>query len=81
VLTRKAAHTSSEAGTLGCTTKSPKIASSIKDQLNLPLRDYYHLYRAYGRMGFARYPIYHLYFVLAYLLRIPGHVDTDSGAM
>jgi abequosyltransferase len=40
----------------------------IKDQLNLPLRDYYHLYRAYGRMGFARYPIYHLYFVLAYLL-------------
>lgn len=40
----------------------------IKDQLNLPLRDYYDLYRAYGRMGFARYPIYHLYFVLAYLL-------------
>lgn len=40
----------------------------IKDQLTLPLRDYYQLYRAYGRMGFARYPIYHLYFVVAYLL-------------
>ena len=40
----------------------------IKDQLTLPLRDYYQLYRAYGRMGFARYPLYHLYFVLGYLL-------------
>lgn len=40
----------------------------IKDQLTLPLRDYYQLYRAYGRMGFARYPLYHLYFILGYLL-------------
>jgi abequosyltransferase len=40
----------------------------IRDQLTLPLRDYYELYRAYGRMGFARYPLYHLYFVLGYLL-------------
>jgi abequosyltransferase len=40
----------------------------IKDQLTLPWRDYYQLYRAYGRMGFARYPLYHLYFVLGYLL-------------
>jgi glycosyltransferase involved in cell wall biosynthesis len=40
----------------------------IKDQLTLPLRDYYQLYRAYGRMGFARYPLYHLYFLLGYLL-------------
>jgi abequosyltransferase len=40
----------------------------IRDQLTLPLRDYYALYRAYGRMGFARYPLYHLYFVLGYLL-------------
>lgn len=40
----------------------------IRDQLSLPLRDYYKLYRAYGRMGFARYPLYHLYFVLCYLL-------------
>jgi len=40
----------------------------IRDQLTLPIRDYYELYRAYGRMGFARYPLYHLYFVLGYLL-------------
>ena len=40
----------------------------IKDQLNLPLRDYYNLYREYGRMGFERYPLFHLYFVLCYLL-------------
>jgi glycosyltransferase involved in cell wall biosynthesis len=40
----------------------------IRDQLTLPFRDYYKLYRAYGRMGFARYPLYHLYFILAYAL-------------
>ena len=40
----------------------------IKDQLTLPLRDYYRLYRGYGRMGFAKYPLFHLYFVLGYLL-------------
>jgi len=40
----------------------------IKDQLTLPLRDYYELYRAYGRMGFARYPFFHLYFFGGYLL-------------
>jgi abequosyltransferase len=40
----------------------------IKDQLNLPLRDFYELYRGYGRMGFAKYPLFHLYFVLAYAI-------------
>lgn len=40
----------------------------IRDQLTLPIRDYYELYRAYGHMGFARFPLYHLYFVLCYLL-------------
>ena len=40
----------------------------IKDQLTLPLKDYYRLYRGYGRMGFARYPLFHIYFVLARLL-------------
>jgi abequosyltransferase len=40
----------------------------IKDQLDLPLREYYALYRAYGRLGFAKYPLFHLYFVLGYLL-------------
>jgi abequosyltransferase len=40
----------------------------IKDQLTLPFADYYRLYRDYGRMGFAKYPLFHVYFVLAYLL-------------
>ena len=40
----------------------------IKDQLDLPLRDYYQLYLGYGRMGFAKYPLFHVYFVLGYLL-------------
>ena len=40
----------------------------IKDQLTLPMKEYYRLYRGYGRMGFSRYPLFHLYFVLAYLL-------------
>jgi len=36
--------------------------------LSLPLRDYYELYRAYGRLGFARYPLYHVYFLVGYIL-------------
>ena len=40
----------------------------IKDQLNLPLGEFYRLYRGYGRMGFAKYPLFHFYFALAYLL-------------
>jgi len=40
----------------------------IKDQLTLPLGEYYKLYRGYWRMGFAKYPLFHLYFVLAYML-------------
>lgn len=47
----------------------------VKDQLNLPLRDYYQLYRAYGRMGFARYPLFHAYCFLGYLL---GEKKFDS---
>jgi glycosyltransferase involved in cell wall biosynthesis len=40
----------------------------IKDQLELPLGDYYRLYRGYGHMGFARYPLFHVYFLLGYVL-------------
>lgn len=40
----------------------------IKDQLTLPLNEFYRLYRGYGRMGFAKYPLFHLYFLLAYAL-------------
>jgi abequosyltransferase len=40
----------------------------IKDQLTLPIADFYKLYREYGRMGFARYPLFHLYFMMGYFL-------------
>jgi abequosyltransferase len=40
----------------------------IKDQLTLPINDYYRLYRGYGQMGFRKYPLFHLYFLLAYML-------------
>lgn len=40
----------------------------IKDQLTLPLSEFYKLYRGYGRMGFSKYPLFHLYFILGYLL-------------
>jgi len=40
----------------------------IKDQLGLGLKEYFKLYRSFGRMGFSRYPLFHIYFVLAYLL-------------
>jgi len=40
----------------------------IKDQLNLPIREYWKLYRGFGKMGFARCRMFHLYFLLAYLL-------------
>lgn len=40
----------------------------IKDQLTLPIAEYYRLYRSYGRMGFQRYPLFHVYFLAAYLL-------------
>jgi hypothetical protein len=40
----------------------------IKDQLTLPPREFYKLYRSFGRMGFAKYPLFHVYFFLGYLL-------------
>lgn len=40
----------------------------IKDQLDLPLPDYLALYRTYGRMGFSKHPLFHVYFLLGYLL-------------
>lgn len=40
----------------------------IVDQLTLPLRDYLNLYRGYCRMGFWRYPMFHLYCAVCYLL-------------
>jgi abequosyltransferase len=40
----------------------------IRDQLNLPIRDYWRLYRDFGCMGFNRYPMFHLYFLVAFVL-------------
>ena len=40
----------------------------IKDQLNLPILKFPKLYRAYGRMGFFKYPSFHLYCAVAYVL-------------
>lgn len=40
----------------------------IRDQLTLPLNRYWNLYVDFGRMGFRRYPLFHLYFLVGYLL-------------
>jgi abequosyltransferase len=40
----------------------------IKDQLDIPVGEYWRLYRRFGRMGFDRYPMFHLYSLSAYLL-------------
>ena len=40
----------------------------IKDQLALPIKEYFKLYREFGRIGFARYPLFHVYFLLGYVL-------------
>jgi glycosyltransferase involved in cell wall biosynthesis len=40
----------------------------IKDQLDLPLTEYWAMYRSFGRMGFYRYPLFHVYFLVGYIL-------------
>jgi abequosyltransferase len=40
----------------------------IKDQLGLPFEDFMRLYRGYGRMGFDKYLMFHLYCASGYLL-------------
>lgn len=42
--------------------------SCIRDQLTLPLGEYWRLYRSFGRMGFDKYPIFHVYSLVAYIL-------------
>jgi len=41
----------------------------VRDQLHLPLRSYFRLYRGYASMGFWRYPMFHLYTWLCYTLK------------
>jgi abequosyltransferase len=40
----------------------------IRDQLNLPISEYWKLYLSFSRMGFRKYPIFHLYFLIAFIL-------------
>lgn len=40
----------------------------IKDQLDLPLTDYLKLYVGFAKMGFWKYPLFHAYFFIGYLL-------------
>jgi abequosyltransferase len=39
----------------------------IRDQLNLPLPSFFYFYRGYGRMGFFKYPMFHLYCMVGYI--------------
>ncbi|MGC9293452.1 MAG: glycosyltransferase family 2 protein [Acidobacteriaceae bacterium] len=47
----------------------------IKDQLSLPPREYYQLYRGYWKMGFGKFPFFHLYCISCYLL---GETNFDK---
>jgi abequosyltransferase len=40
----------------------------IKDQLNLPLRQYLKLCRGFGELGFYRYPMFYVYCVIGYVM-------------
>jgi glycosyltransferase involved in cell wall biosynthesis len=47
----------------------------IRDQLTLPLEEFVKLCKAYGKLGFYKYPMFYLYCVVGYLL---GEVRFDS---
>ncbi|RJG02047.1 glycosyltransferase family 2 protein [Noviherbaspirillum sedimenti] len=40
----------------------------IKDQLELSIGEFWALYRSFAQLGFARYPMFHLYFLVGYIL-------------
>ena len=40
----------------------------IRSQLGLPFGEFMAFYRAYGRMGFSKYPMFHFYCLVAYAL-------------
>jgi len=40
----------------------------IRDQLNAPGRELFSLYREFGKMGFSKHWLFHVYFVLGYVL-------------
>jgi hypothetical protein len=39
----------------------------VKDQLNLPLLEYYKYYKALGKVGFSKYCMFHIYCLICYL--------------
>lgn len=41
----------------------------IRDQLNIPIRDYIKLYRSFGNIGFYKYPMFHAYMIIGYVLK------------
>ena len=40
----------------------------IKDQLTLPPGEFFRLYRSFAKLGLSRYPLFHVYFFVGYLL-------------
>lgn len=40
----------------------------IRDQLKLPLDQYWSLYRNFGQLGFNKYPMFHLYCLVGFIL-------------
>ena len=40
----------------------------VRDQLDLPTREFLRLYRAFSRIGFGSYPMFHLYCFVGYVL-------------
>jgi abequosyltransferase len=40
----------------------------VIDQLTLPVREYIQLYRGYWKMGFGKYPLFHVYCIGCYIL-------------
>ena len=44
----------------------------IRDQLQLPFKDYWRLYRDFSRMGFGKHFMFHAYFAACYVLKEKG---------
>jgi len=45
-----------------------KSFDALVEQLNLPFYSFFDFYRGYGRMGFFKYPMFHLYCLVGYIL-------------
>jgi len=47
----------------------------IRDQLSLPPREFWELYRKFAQLGFSKYPSFHAYCIIAYIL---GQKNCDN---